>query len=526
MAYAQHFSTKKTPQTQPIPGKEMVENNAGGHSFAVSKWTSLDRFLILGSQGGSYYASEKKLTVDNAEKVIECIKEDGRRVVKTIVGVSLGGRAPKNDPAIFALALCSTFGDELTKMTAYFAISKVCRIGTHIFQFCAEVNKLRGWGRGLRSGVSRFYTGRKEEDLAHQLIKYQQRNGWTHRDVLRLAHPSPLTPEMRNLFAYAVGKPAEGRLPAQIEAFEKIKSLTASDHKKAVELILEYRLPRECVPTVLLNNASVWEALLAEMPLTAMIRNLGKMTSVGVLGSNLSVATKDVVKKLTDAEYVSRSRVHPLNVLIAGKIYAQGHGEKGSLNWSPLSAINDALDDAFHLAFDSVEPVGKSFFLGVDVSGSMTSRMNHLPLTYSEAAAAMAMVAVRTEPHTEVYGFDTGLKSIPLNKKHTFAQAAKMVAGYNGGGTDCALPMLYALKEKIPVDVFQVYTDNETWAGEVHPVQALQEYRQRMGIPAKLVVFGMAADEFTIADPNDAGMLDVVGLDSSVPAAVASFLTA
>ncbi len=96
----------------------------------------------------------------------------------------------------------------------------------------------------------------------------------------------------------------------------------------------------------------------------------------------------------------------------------------------------------------------------------------------------------------------------------------------NFGRTDCALPMEYATKKKIPVDVFVVYTDNETWAGRIHPAQALVEYRQRMGIPAKLVVMGMCSNGFTIANPNDPGMLDVVGFDTSVPQALREFVIA
>ena len=86
---------------------------------------------------------------------------------------------------------------------------------------------------------------------------------------------------------------------------------------------------------------------------------------------------------------------------------------------------------------------------------------------------------------------------------------------------DCALPMLYALERKLPVDVFAVYTDSETWHGSVHPFQPLQMYRQRTGVPAKLVVVGMVSNGFTIADPSDAGMLDVVGFDTSAPAVMA-----
>ena len=84
-----HYLTKikkgKTPQSEPIPGLAQVQNSAGGFVFAVSKWTQLSRFLILGSEGGSYYATEQTLTRENAKAVEACIKEDGERDRKSVV---------------------------------------------------------------------------------------------------------------------------------------------------------------------------------------------------------------------------------------------------------------------------------------------------------------------------------------------------------------------------------------------------------------------------------------------------------
>jgi 60 kDa SS-A/Ro ribonucleoprotein len=94
------------------------------------------------------------------------------------------------------------------------------------------------------------------------------------------------------------------------------------------------------------------------------------------------------------------------------------------------------------------------------------------------------------------------------------------------GGTDCALPMIWAMKNGVTADAFIIYTDSETWAGRhMHPVQALQAYRQEIGIAAKLVVVGLVSNGFSIADPNDGGMLDVVGFDTATPQLVADFIT-
>jgi 60 kDa SS-A/Ro ribonucleoprotein len=91
------------------------------------------------------------------------------------------------------------------------------------------------------------------------------------------------------------------------------------------------------------------------------------------------------------------------------------------------------------------------------------------------------------------------------------------------GGTDCALPMVWALRNRVEVDTFQVYTDNETWHGAVHPHQALREYREKMGIDARLVVVAMTAGGASIADPSDPRQLDVSGFDASVPNLLSDF---
>ncbi|MCP4108936.1 MAG: TROVE domain-containing protein [Desulfobacteraceae bacterium] len=148
--YRKHFSARATPQFQKIPGTKQIWNSARGYAYPVDNWTRLDRFLILGTEGSSYYATEQALTVENAQNVMRCIRDDGVRVVTRIAEISASGRAPKNDPAIFVLAMCSKYGDLQTKHAAYEAFTDIVRIGTHLFQFNEEVKGFRGRGRWLR----------------------------------------------------------------------------------------------------------------------------------------------------------------------------------------------------------------------------------------------------------------------------------------------------------------------------------------------------------------------------------------
>ena len=102
-------------------------------------------------------------------------------------------------------------------------------------------------------------------------------------------------------------------------------------------------------------------------------------------------------------------------------------------------------------------------------------------------------------------GFD-GLVPLGISPRRRLDDALAVVDAMPFGGTDCALPMLYAAEQGLEVDAFVVYTDNETWAGKIHPHQALRRYRERSGIDARLIVVAMTSTGFSIADPDDAGM--------------------
>jgi 60 kDa SS-A/Ro ribonucleoprotein len=530
--YTKHFSLRTTPQSQPLPG--MTANSAGGYVFPVDDWTRLDRFLFLGSEGGSYYASEHRLTRENAKGVMRCLGADGPRAVARIVEVSHSGWAPKNDPAIFALALAASAEDEATRRAAMAAIPKVCRIGSHLFQFAEAVEAFRGWGRALRRGVAGWYAGIPVDRLALQAVKYRRRGGWSHRDLLRLAHP--LTDEIarRELFDWICHGTAGEAVPPMVRAFEA--AAKAESAQTLVSLIEAHDLPREAVPTEWLNDASVWRALLQRMPMTAMTRSLGKMTAVGAL-KPMNEAATIVTSALGDVERIRKARVHPLTLLLALKIYAQGHGDKGSLRWTPVPQVIDALNAAFYTAFANVEATGQRILLALDVSGSMGGgRVAGAPLTPREGSAAMALMTAATEENHHIVGFtarpggrtwqEAELTPLGLSPSMRLDDAARAVSNLDFGGTDCALPMLHALEKGLSVDAFVVYTDSETWAGSVHPAQALRRYRERTGIAAKLVVVGMVSNGFSIADPNDAGMMDVVGFDAAAPAVIADFIRA
>ncbi len=548
MSYLKRHGTRRVPQWAPLPGQ--APNSAGGFAWTADMWTRLRRFLVLGSEGGSYYASEWKLTRENAQAVEECVREDGQRAVAEIVRVSTEGRAPKNDPALYALALAAGLGDTETRREALVALPRVARTGTHLFQFALFVEGFRGWGRSLRRAVGGWYAVQAVDALAYQAVKYRQRAGVTHRDLLRLAHPArrvgagnpvlAISDEHARLFEWIVrGGEADG-LPRLVEGFVRVQE--AATAREAAAHVRDYRLPREAVKPEHLASPEVWQALLDDMPMTALIRNLATLTRVGVVAPG-SHGTSKAVAQLGDAERIRRARVHPIAVLAALRTYASGRGFRGHGEWNPVREVVDALDTAFYTAFGNVEPAGTRLLLALDVSGSMTGgHVAGVPgLSPRDASAALALVTAATESQYEVVGFfagkggfkkrgrqawsgyTDGLTPIAISPRQRLDDAVKTVSDLPFGGTDCALPMLYAQAREREIDTFVIYTDSETWAGDVHPAQALREYRRVSGIDARLVVVGMVSNGFSIADPADPGMLDVVGFDTATPQLISHF---
>ncbi len=540
--------TTKPPILTAIPQLKKADpaqskNNAGGFSFIITPMQQLERFLIMGSMGGTFYVGQNKLTTENLNNAIKLLKDNpqvAQDVVNKAIKYSVEGRVITNDTCLAILAAASAFGPSYIKPSLTEALVKVARTGTDLLHFTSYADSFRGWGSSLKKIVSNWYLSKTPAQVAFQAVKYFNRDGWTQRDILRKSHTKSVDDsQMNNVFRYITHKNSYSTdlpLPDIIHAAEALKGNPTEAN--AVALIKSANLPREAIPTELLGSVKVWEALLYKMKTTALVRNLNKMTSIGLL-KPLSDHTAYVVNKLSSAESMQKDRIHPIKLLFAQKVYAKGVGDKGSLTWSPISAITDALETAFYNSFSHVKPTGKKLMLGLDISGSMgTAYIGNRLVTCREASFAMAMVTAKSEPQFYAVAFDSatkqvagslystqnGVRDIDLRRATRLSDYDSVCGKWVGGRTDCSLPMLHATKNSLDVDAFVIYTDNETWAGNIHPHVALSEYNKKMGKNAKLIVVGMTSTRFSIAKPEDPNMLDVVGFDTATPELISAFI--
>ena len=273
MAPAAAAAAPEVPQFQPLKANQ-VKNEAGGFVWQVDDMERFRRFLVLGSEEGTYYATEKKLGQENAQALLRIIAEGrGPEAVNIIVEYSTEGRTAKQDPIILSLAMCARSSHLETKRAAYAAITKVLRIPTHLFtfvEFCETLSKPKstGWGRAHRKAIQKWYTEKKPRGLAVAVTKYKQRNRWSHRDMFRLCHVKPTDPAIQFIVKYVVkgfdavqpdaATPGVNQNVTSVFNFlSAVEGAKWMDEDQLAKAIREHGLVREHIPTNHLNSGKV-----------------------------------------------------------------------------------------------------------------------------------------------------------------------------------------------------------------------------------------------------------------------------
>ncbi len=481
---------------------DQVQGNAGGFVWQISDKEQVIRYLIIGSEGGNYYQTPQQVSSQCASCVLRMTRtpDNFKWLIETIRQVSTSGRAAKQESTLLALATAIVFAPTpATKTEALNAVNDCVRILTHMYMLIGYIKIFSkaghptptlpfsasasakggeatavvvgsGFGRGIRRVFGEYFYSRTGIEIANLITKYQNREGWTIKDVLTLIHIDPkrmkdddgrlaidhvfkTKEEFAKILTTAPPSPA-------VNLFNTIKEIHAlteriaqqpppvnqalaslpnyqsiSDLNHIAHLITTAGLSREHLPSQLFKQRRIWEALLTNkgpsgkgkgMPLTALIRNLGKLSTQeikiieprvyrdespsGKLAYSLSSAataptmtpafppghaqhyTEYIFHRLTNKHDIKYAKIHPYTILVAMLTYKKGQGDKGSLTWVPNVHILDALDHAFKLAFQNITPTGKRIKIALDVSGSMSAAFCTGSPIVNCATASIAMM--------------------------------------------------------------------------------------------------------------------------------------
>jgi len=552
--------------TSPARPRENTDADGSDEREAnIELWNRLERVLTIGSVGGSHDISRNTLTQPAINTIKRCLDFDGCRTVTRAVNITDSGHALTNEPAIIVLAMAAAHTNDEVRRQALANLSKVCRTGAHLFQFCEVVSKLRGWGGRslLTRAVGNWYLNRSPMDLAHQVTTYTSlqvttdpASRWTHRDILRKVRPQTKNAALNLVLRYAVTgrasvdpvafrndsapKSADGK-PLDVRRDHLIMK-TASDkavfaYLKAVEstyvkpeiaavakLIDKHKLQLEQIPRELLSKTEVWDSLLRHMPPLTMIRNLGKMTAVGLLHPS-SQASAFVMESLLDASVLKAARLHPLTVMIALNEYALGRDSTSNGTWKPVRSICDALSKVFEECFKYLKPIGLDVLLACDVSPSMEfGNCSGAMITPELGIATMAMTLARAAREARIFGFGQKLEPIDVGADDSLQTVLRKMHAVTMGKTDLALPFIEAKECGWNVDCFVTMTDKvRPDVEQANLSKHLREYRTQFREDARSIICGMAGKTGAIADPKDRYSLDVAGFDSRFPELMATF---
>src|SRR5262245_36402423 len=301
-----------TPQREQAR-EDQVKNNAGGFVFQLGTKKRLERFLVLGIDGGTFYVSEKDLFKTNYTFIVEQVKSQPFLVLHTAVEVSAAGRAYRNDAAVFVLALLFRYAPEGAKTEIRSEFNQIVRTSYHLYRYCEYIEKLRdgtdgGWSRSTRRAVGDWYiaklTANSADLLGYQFVKYRQRDGWAHRDVLRLAHPQGLP---SSLTKWVLGKDLaddeKTQLPFVVQGFELAQGTTELSELLTI-LDVHQNLPWEAVPTKFHKNVELWKKLFSNGQLKgqALLRNITRLARLGAFDDMVFAA--DVARALADEEMI------------------------------------------------------------------------------------------------------------------------------------------------------------------------------------------------------------------------------
>ncbi|SFS64144.1 TROVE domain-containing protein [Marininema halotolerans] len=522
MNYQFFMQPTQTPQTEPIPGKDMIQGHSSGYAFKTNPLQMIRRCLISGTTTGTFYAGKFESTQEFVQTIQEAIQIDPRKVAEEIRYAS-DGRAMSNSAPLLALVLLSMGESKAAKDSFLEIFPHVVRTASHLYEWLAYTKGMRGFGRVIRRAGNRWLENKDVRTLAYQFLKYQQRYGYSSRDVLRLFHPKPKTTSHHTLYQYLTAGAwnfagEEKAIPEtlqQIHWFERVKA----DPSLSLAGVQQGRLTHEMVAPLGGMDHSVWQELFLQMPMGALLRNLGSLTQLGVLTKEHIANLTHIEATLLDKERLKKARIHPIDVLKALKIYSSG-GRRGhsKKTWEPIPFIVDVLDQAVELSFEVQEPTNKRFLHAVDVSGSMNWKpVPTAALTCAEIATAMALTTAKAERFYDIRGFSTDFIDLQVSRQDSFKDALRKTVEYNFGATDAAVTWDWLLTTKTFVDVVVFWTDSESWAGSRHTFQAQREYRNKINPMVKAIYVTLTPNHLSLVDPNDPLSFDFGGFDPSMP---------
>jgi len=482
-----------------LPGREheMTYNDAGGAVF-IDDAKRLERFIILGIDEGTIYATPEEIH----ERTIELIRELPYETFKRVM-IEAAPKAWRKRNPIAAIAIRAAltddraliFNDLLPNLPGLF------KTPSDLLYFASMY---RGAFRKPFSRSVRRFVQRKLHDFDdYQLAKYRKRYGISTSDLLKLAHPHP--GDRNAVFHYLLDGEYTDELAGTI--FEGLKLANIAGTVDEVLKVAErFNLSWEMLPSWALKDADTWVGLyrMGKIPAMALLRNAWRFDRDGVPGDVFDSVVEDLSK-------IHRRGVHPGYILTAAIELKRRNASYD---------LVDALFKAFDAASSSNAAHDMRIGLAIDNSGSMWWGMIGGMLRL-EAALALGSVIDSAFRRVSVTYFSNRAYNLNIRPRSALDSFEDTLREYSGGTSVASALSHLADRRGDGYDATVVITDEQNWAGESVQM-TYQRHKKTLG---KLIIVTVdASAKGSLTDPKDPDQVTVVGLVPEIDKVIAEFV--
>ncbi len=324
-------------------------------------------------------------------------------------------------------------------------------------------------GRAVKNTIAKWLNQNLSEYWA---IKYNGKGrGFSLADIIQTIHPVPDSEQIGMLFKYLISGEC-GFQDGKIYAYEQLKK--AETLAEQIHWIREGQLPHEVVTGVCKMTPELWNALVPEMPVFALIRNLNVLDRAGVLDTNRNL----IERKLTDREVLRKSKILPFRFLNA-------------FNAIEKAWAKDVLRQAVEMTFDGLPEIPGKTAVFLDISGSMNGE-------YLRIGSVFALALFKKTKGNGVFWlFDNAVHDPKASLHDSILTQAERITAQ--GGTDTGAPVR-ALRTR--VDNIIIITDEQQNSGSPF-YKELVNYRKKYNANARAFVIDLAPYRSGMVPPAD-----------------------
>ncbi len=437
--------------------------------------------LLTNTLGNTFYADNNELLKEALEIHTSILELDPEFAAKAMVFARNDGLM-RLQP-VLGLVLLSKYDTRLFAKI----FDKVIRIPSDLADFLTILSGVgRGQGgRAVKREVACYLNSVNE----YWALKYNGRGrGFSLGDAVATTHPVPKDEKQNQIFRYLMGQEANLDGLEQIAAFERLKK--ADSDEDVLRSISEGRLPHEIVTGVVKPGKEIWQAMLYQLPLFALLRHLNTLDREGVLDENREY----ISKRLTDRESLKKAKILPFRFLSAF--------ENINKEW-----VRDVLREAVELSFDNLPPIPGKNAIFLDVSGSMQGENLRIGSVF-----ALALYKI-SRGKSIFWLFDTQVHNARASVHDSILSQAERISAY--GGTDTGAPMRGLNQYKMKVDNIIMITDEQQNSGSPF-YKELEVYRKRYNEKAKAFIIDIAPYRRAMTPPSDGDTHYIYGWADSV----------